>query len=173
MDLIADGIEEKLQLEAIKLGVALLFKEGGALEVQEIMHTHLTTTDSELFFKQVRLTLQQLQAWHVWNHIIILPAGESPKPPDEILIVRFLQLMCEGHYLPNQDIMREQLHNHVSFNLLDDFVNYLNALSRILCRTSTNAAIRLTATILEVIQGKQTKPLFFYAFLNPFVIRSL
>jgi hypothetical protein len=67
--------------------------------------------------------------------------------------VRFLQLMCEGHFLPNQDIMREQPNNPVSYNLLDDYVEYLNCLSRIPCRTSTTAAIRITATILEVIQG--------------------
>eukprot|EP01042_Synura_sphagnicola_P023382 gene23382-29839_t len=52
LDLIAVGIDEKLQLEAIKLGVALLFKEGGALEVQQIMNNHLNKTNSELFFKQ-------------------------------------------------------------------------------------------------------------------------
>jgi hypothetical protein len=37
--------------------------------------------------------------------------------------------------------------------LLDDFVNYLNCLSRIPCRTSSTTAIRTAATILEVIQG--------------------
>ncbi|KAJ1428063.1 hypothetical protein B484DRAFT_450044, partial [Ochromonadaceae sp. CCMP2298] len=153
LDLIADGIDESLQMEAIRLGVGLLFKEGGALEVQGIMNNHLTKTSSNLFFKQVRLTLQKLQAWHTWNEVIILGEGEEPSPPEEILIVRFLQLMCEGHYLPNQDIMREQPNNVTSYNLLDDYVNYLNCLSRIPCRTSTVAAIRLTATILEVIQG--------------------
>jgi hypothetical protein len=153
LDLIADGIDEKLQLEAIKLGVALLFKEGGALEVQQIMNTHLRTTNSELFFKQVRFTLGKLKAWHDWNGVISIEEGEDPNPPEEILVVRFLQLMCEGHYLPNQDIMREQPNNPISYNLLDDFVLYLTVLSRIPCRTSTVAGIRLSATILEVIQG--------------------
>eukprot|EP00981_Chlorochromonas_danica_P006076 scaffold1268_cov174-Ochromonas_danica.AAC.10 len=153
LDLIADGIDEKLQLEAIRLGVGLLFKEGGALEVQTLMNTHLRKTNSELFFKQVRLTLQKLKAWHEWNQIIVLGEDEEPKPPEEILIVRFLQLMCEGHYLPNQDIMREQPNNAVSYNILDDLVLYLNCLSRFPCRTSTNSAIRVAATILEVIQG--------------------
>lgn len=153
LDLIADGIDAKLQLEAVKLGVALLFKEGGALEVQTTMNSHLSKGNSECFFKQVRLTLQKLQAWHSWNQIIILEEGQEPNPPEEILIVRFLQLMCEGHFLPNQDIMREQPNNHTAFNLLEDFVNYLNCLSRLPCRTSTNVAIRLSATILEVIQG--------------------
>jgi hypothetical protein len=136
------------------LGVGLLFKEGGALEVQGIMNAHLSQTNSELFFRQVRLTLQKLQEWHEWNEFAKAegqPAGEEP--PKEILIVRFLQLMCEGHYLPNQDIMREQPNNRVSYNILDDLVNYVNYLSRIPCDTSTDAAIRLSATILEVIQG--------------------
>ncbi|RYG58826.1 hypothetical protein EON64_20895, partial [archaeon] len=153
LDLIADGIDAKLQLEAVRLGVGLLFKEGGALEVQTLMHSHLMKTNSELFFKQVRITLQKLQAWHEWNQVIVLEEGQEPKPPDEILIVRFLQLMCEGHYLANQDIMREQPNNNVSYNLLDDLVNYLNCLSRFPCRTSTTAAIRVASTILEVIQG--------------------
>jgi len=153
LDLIAFGIDEQLQLEAIKLGVGLLFKEGGAAKVQGIMNNHLVKTNSELFFKQVRQTLQKLQAWHTWNEIIILEDGDEPDPPPEILILRFLQLMCEGHYLPNQDIMREQPTNPLSFNLLDDFVNYFNCLSRLPCRTSTSAGIRLTATILEILQG--------------------
>jgi hypothetical protein len=153
LDLIADGIDDALQLEAIKLGVGLLFKEGGAMDVQSIMNNHLMMSESSLFFKQVRITIQKLQEWHTWNEIIILKEGEEPAPPDEILLLRFLQLMCEGHYLPNQDIMREQPNNPVSYNLLDDFVSYLNCLSRLPCRTSSTAAIRLSATILEVIQG--------------------
>lgn len=153
LDLIADGIDSALQLEAIRLGIALLFKEGGALRVQMLMHEHLSKTNSESFFLEVRLILQKLRAWHDWRKIIILPEGEDPSPPEEIWMIRFLQLMCEGHFKPNQDIMREQPNNAYSYNLLDDFVNYLNCLSRIPCRTSTVASIRVANTILEVIQG--------------------
>jgi hypothetical protein len=77
------------------------------------VHTHTHT--------QVRLTLQKLQAWHEWNQVVLLDYDEEPSLPDEILIVRFLQLMCEGHYLPNQDIMREQPNNAVSYNLLGEY----------------------------------------------------
>jgi hypothetical protein len=136
------------------LGVGLLFKEGGALKVQGIMNAHLSQTNSELFFRQVRLTLQALQEWHEWNEFAKAEGQPAEdEPPKEILIIRFLQLMCEGHYLPNQDIMREQPHNRVTYNILDDLVNYLNYLSRIPCQTSTDAAVRVSATILEVIQG--------------------
>ena len=153
LDLIADGIDEDLQLESIRLGVALLLKEGGALEIQKEMNEYLRKPSSEPFFKMVRLTMQKIQTWHSWHQIIILKEGEDPKPPDHLLIVRFLQLMCEGHFTPNQDIMREQPNNKVNYNLLEDFVNYLNCLSRLPCRTSTCAANRIAATILEVIQG--------------------
>ena len=153
LDLIADGIDESLQLEAIKLGVGLLFKEGGALEVQTLMNSHLRNSNSELFFKQVRLTVQKLQAWSSWNKVIILQDGAEPRPPDEVLFLRFLQLMCEGHYLPNQDILRDQPFNSRSYNVLDDFANYLDCLVRLPCRTSSVIAIRLTALILEVLQG--------------------
>jgi hypothetical protein len=153
LDLIADGIDGGLQMEAVRLGVGLLFKEGGALEVQKFMHNHLQKTQSDLFFKQVRMTLSKLQEDLTFNGQVELGEGEEPKHPPQILILRFLQLMCEGHFLPNQDIMREQPTNATSYNLLDDFVSLLNSLSRMPCRTSTMAAIRLSATILEVIQG--------------------
>jgi hypothetical protein len=153
LDLIAVGMDETLQAEAMKLCVGLLFKEGGALEVQILMWNYLSKINSELFFKQIRAILQKLIAWHRWNDVLIVPEDDDPSLPDEIIVVRFLQLMCEGHYLPNQDIMREQPNNPHSYNLLDDLVVYLNCLTRIPCRTSSTAGIRVSATILEVIQG--------------------
>lgn len=88
------------------------------------------------------------------SHISHFP-GEKPseKLPEEIILIRMLQLTCEGHYLPNQDILREQPNNAVSINLLDDFVQYLAILDQFPCKTSTTAALAVTATVLEVIQG--------------------
>ena len=153
LDLIAYGIDEGLQLEAIKLGVGLLFKEGGAIEVQSIMNAHLQKSSSDLFFKQVRVTIHKLIEWHKWKKVIILEGGAEPTFPDEVLLLRLLQLMCEGHFLPNQQIMREQPFNSTSYNLLDDFATYLDCLVRLQCRTTTVVAIRLASTILEVLQG--------------------
>lgn len=162
VDLIAVGIDSSLQLEAAKLCVGMLFKEGGAIEVQEILNTHLSTTNSEYFFRQMHLTIQKLIEWHKWHDVIQLEEGEEPNLPDELIFIRFLQLMSEGHYLPNQDIVREQPHNANKFNLLDDLVAYLGCLSRLHCRTSTNASIRVAATILEVIQGPCTESQFHF-----------
>ena len=153
LELVCVGIDSELMLEAVKLCVAMLFREGGSLAVQETIYNYLSKNDSTLFFKQLRLTMQKLISWHKWNGVIVLPEGEDPDLPDDVIVVRFMQLMCEGHYLNNQDILREQPENDTSINLLDDYVSYLNTVSRIQCRTSTDAASRVASTILEVIQG--------------------
>lgn len=51
------------------------------------------------------------------------------------------------------DITREQPTNIVSTNLLEDLCLYLTVLSRLPCRTSTEAACKVSSTILEVLQG--------------------
>lgn len=155
LDLISKGIDVALQSEALKLLVGMLFKEGGALAIQRTIHAHLSHPGSDIFFRTVRQILHNLMAWHEWNKIILLPSDsdEEPKLPDEIIIIRCLQLFCEGHYKPNQEILREQLQNNVSINLLDDFVLYLQKLDRFRCRTSTTAGLSVLSTILEVIQG--------------------
>ena len=153
LDLISIGIDEALQLECVKLCVAMLFKEGGSLDVQITMNEHLQSTNSYTFFKQMQISIQKLIDWHEWNEVITLEEGEDPDLPEEIIIIRFLQLMSEGHYQPNQDIVREQPLNEKSVNLLDYFVNYMTSLSRLRCRTSTQAGIAVANTVLEVIQG--------------------
>lgn len=162
IDMIAPGIHESVQLEAIRLAVAMLFKEGGALLVQESINAYMKTHDSNLFFKQIKVIITTLITWHNWNQVIILEDGESPNLPEEIIVIRFLQLLSEGHYLPNQEIMSAQPFNTSSTNLLIDLSLYMNTLSRIPCQTSTNAGIRVASTILEVLQGPcETNQLFF------------
>jgi hypothetical protein len=153
LDLISKGIDIALQAEALKLLVGMLFKEGGALDIQKSIHAHLARPGSDMFFRTVQGILHGQMSWHKWNGVIILDAEEEPNLPDEVIIVRCLQLMCEGHYAPNQDLMREQPNNYTSINLLDDFVNYLQCLDPIKCRTSTAAELAVTAVVLEVIQG--------------------
>ena len=153
LELIARGINPDLQAEAIKLIVAMLFKEGGAHAVQASINACLSRRGSDLFFLHIRSMLQGLISWHKWHGIVVLEDGQDPDLPPEIILVRMLQLMCEGHYKPNQDVLREQPNNTTSVNLLDDFVAYLITLDAFPCRTSTEAALAVTATVLEVIQG--------------------
>ena len=87
------------------------------------------------------------------EQVITLEEDEEPELPDMIILVRMLPLMCEGHYKPNQDIMREQPNNFTTVNLLDDFVEYLKELDGLKCRTSTAAESAVMDVVLEVIQG--------------------
>ena len=172
LDLISVGIDEGLQLECVKLCVAMLFKEGGSLDVQVTMNEHLQNTNSYTFFKQMQISIQKLIDWHEWNEVITLEEDEDPDLPEEIIIIRFLQLMSEGHYQPNQDIVRDQPLNHMSVNLLDYFVNYMTSLSRIRCRTSTQAGIAVANTVLEVIQGPCDKNQEFFV-INTELIETI
>ena len=153
LDLIASGIDEELQVESIRLMIAMLLREGGSTDVQRCANEHLRAENSFLFFSQVRSILKKLIEWHKLNNKIEVPDGGEVNLPEIIVVVRFLQLLCEGHFHPNQEIFREQPFNSQTVNLLDIFVNYVNHLSRIQSRTSTEAACRITDTIVEVLQG--------------------
>ncbi len=153
LELLGRGVDPSLQAEAIKLIVALLFKEGGAHEVQVTIFETLNKHGSDLFFAHMKAMIQDLIAWHKWHGVIILEEEEEPDLPDMIILIRMLQLMCEGHYKPNQDIMREQPNNATTVNLLDDFVEYLKVLDGIKCRTSSAAEQAVMDVVLEVIQG--------------------
>lgn len=153
LDLIAPGIDLILVNEAIKLLVAMLFQEGGNLSMQQTMHKHLADGESEFFFQQIRNTIQQLISWHDWRGIHFLAENADPDLPEEIITIRCIQLMCEGHFMDNQNIFREQPHKNVSINILDDLVAYLVCCGKFPCRTSSVAALSVSAAILEVIQG--------------------
>ncbi|KAH8096221.1 hypothetical protein JL720_3580 [Aureococcus anophagefferens] len=151
--LIAPGIDRDLSLEAIKLCIALLFREGGCKAVQKTIHDVLSD-DSELFFKAVREYMTEIKNYYLYGDPpLVEDEDEDVEIPGTCMVMRFLQLMSEGHFEPNQDIMREQPLTNI--NLLDEFVELLSILSRDKnrCRSSTKAAAQAAATILEVIQG--------------------
>jgi hypothetical protein len=157
VDLVARGIDSECQAEALKLLVGMLFKEGGALEVQKAINNHLSRPRSEYFFQHIHSMLQSLISWHKNQGIIAIHDNEEPELPRESIALRFLQLSCEGHFQANQDMLREQPLNTVSVNILDDLVQYLDTLAGIHCQTSTKACLDVCSTILEVIQGPCAK----------------
>ena len=53
LDLIAEGIEEDLKIEAINTLVALLYREGGNERVQASIFYHHDSVDSSPFFIEV------------------------------------------------------------------------------------------------------------------------
>jgi hypothetical protein len=171
LDLIAVGIHRELVIESLKLVVAMLFKEGGALTIQRTIYDHLNATHgntkSEYFFLQLRQIVTELIAWHDWNAAskkMMAQSGEvnqvassdqsEEQLPEDIIAIRMLQLMCEGHYGSNQDILREQPNNKTTVNILDDLVSYLIAIHQLTdSLTASEACVTVSSTILELIQG--------------------
>jgi hypothetical protein len=150
LDILACG-SEVLNLEAIQLCVAMLFKEGGAKEIQETIYDHLSSSRSSDIFLSVQRIILELKDWFKWNMSNDDDSNQL-NPPRLLITLRFLQLMCEGHYLNNQDIMRDQ-GKSVTVNLLADFVEFLALLSKNPNKQSMEASLELMALILEVIQG--------------------
>ncbi|KAH8083393.1 Inositol 1,4,5-trisphosphate receptor [Aureococcus anophagefferens] len=150
--LIAPGIDRELSLEGIKLCIALLFREGGNTAVQATINEVLKQ-DCEQFFKAVREYMLEIKNYYSTATRRSSRSGGGRRDPGTCMVMRFLQLMSEGHFEPNQDIMREQPLTNI--NLLDDFVELLSILSRDKhrCRSSTKAALQAASTLLEVIQG--------------------
>ena len=72
LELIAPGIDREVTVEAIKLCVALLFKEGGALAVQKTIFGHLNKGGTDYFFKQCREILTELTEHHKWGGEVTL-----------------------------------------------------------------------------------------------------
>jgi inositol 1,4,5-triphosphate receptor type 3 len=77
---------------------------------------------------------------------------DEPVTPD-MTVMQLMQLMCEGHYGPNQGIVKEQPSNEVSFNLLDRMVEIVTTFSPIKSRSSTAVISTTCELILEVLQG--------------------
>eukprot|EP00854_Cymbomonas_tetramitiformis_P005494 gene5494-6657_t len=163
LDLIAPGIDEALVLECVKCLIALLFKEGGHGETQETINTHLSGGHSELFFLLCRQWITRMTEWHKVMEDEIKQGGflsENENGEDYVheipemsILLRFLQLCSEGHFLPNQEIVREQPNNATNVNLLNDMVEHIQVLSKFQCQLNTQAGKAMTDLILEVIQG--------------------
>jgi hypothetical protein len=111
---------------------------------------------------QVKLLFSKLIEWHTND-----PSGTSSNGqlPQSIMLVKCLQLMCEGHYQPNQDALRAQtseenpaivIPNAQSENILDPMVAYLNSVSKLGTRVATAGAQAVASLVLEVLQGPCT-----------------
>ena len=163
LDAIAVGIDTDVQIAAVKLLIALLVKDGGSKPIQTSVYDYLTRNRSDLFFKQIRKACNELIDWHRWIKL----TGSDETSTEFIHFIRCLQLCSVGHFLPNQELFRNQnigtSPNTDTICLLDDFVNYLTALSKMPSRVSTTAAIKVVFMILTTIQGPCEDNQYHYA----------
>jgi len=147
LDLISKGLTIEVKDEAILLLMAMLFQEGGNQKVQTTIFKHLSSSaTSEFFFIEARDTLQRISHYHQSN-------PDAEEPPPGILLLKALQLSCEGHFLKNQDIAREQPNNEVQVNLLKTLVSTLKDVSKVNGACARGTILAVLELILEDLQG--------------------
>jgi hypothetical protein len=156
IDLVAKGLDKEVVWEATRLLVTMLFVEGGNRTVQQTMHAHFEDSSSEMFFFVIREMLAQI----VTTQKNESDGSNNEDAPKELWILALLQLSCEGHYIDNQEVLREQPKNEHTVNLLDDMVLHFQELCNLTLSTPAPAPAGLLTTtkkfaslILEVIQG--------------------
>ncbi|KAL9655967.1 hypothetical protein ABK040_007588 [Willaertia magna] len=69
------------------------------------------------------------------------------------LIMRFLQLLCEGHNTTLQNVLREQTFNNHSVDLVNECLQYTIALEKYLSMDNIDIANQAFITLTEFIQG--------------------
>lgn len=155
LDLIAVGIDQRICIQAAELLVCLLARAGGNVSCQTTVHSYLSFTDSTLFFEQVKEMIEQQVIWCQRDAESQSTSGSDGNCvlPDQIVIMKLIQLLCEGNYQANKNMMREQEGNVRFVNILGSIVEYIKLLSRMESLGCTLAAVRVINTIVFLIQG--------------------
>jgi len=156
LDLIAVGIDAELSVAALKLLVALLAKNGGNPEVQQTVFNYLSETDSTLFFEHIKDLIEQQMLWcqrEAESNNDKNDDAERIEMPDTVIVLKALHSICEGGFLRNKDLIREQNGNSRWVNLLDYLGSYADLMSRLESPVSARIGIRVLHTMLGLMQG--------------------
>jgi hypothetical protein len=130
LDVISAPVPETLVLQAFKLGIMLL--TGGNTHVQRSMWDHLNAKTSDLFFIACRKFLKSQAKKIVDNRNLRAKNIEIDEDTDKFgnHLIEFMRLTAEGHFMPMQEMLREQPNNKKSINLLHEAVEFLVAVAR-------------------------------------------
>ena len=155
LDLISVGIDTKLCVEAVKLLAALLTRHGGNPSMQRTIHHYLSSTDSTLFFEEIKDLIEQLQVWCQRETELLHDAEvtQSAYLPPEVYVLQLIYAMCDGNFLPNKHIMRNQEGNSRFVNILDSLTGFIDLLSKLEGAMCTQVAVRVMHTILGLLRG--------------------
>jgi len=168
LELLANGIDHQLMLEAIKMLLVLLFKVGGSTVIQQNIYTYLVETDSSYFFECIKEIIGTLFSWSnkfltekesadikTFTALSDNDSSETndEQPPKDILIFYLLQLFCEGLYMPFKHLAREQENNTRQVNVLDSLAEYATLLSRVDNHASHIVSVAVLKTISKLLQG--------------------
>jgi len=174
LDLISIGIPLNLCVEAMRLLVALMLRDGGNAGVQHNIHTYLFEMESTFFFEQLKEMIESISIWatkecevdtiqqaNASKIVKKMSQGEADDEvdfkvadfPPEYIVFKLLQLMCEGNNLTLKNLIREQDENARVVGVIECLCSLMDLLSRFQCRLATRLLIIVIKTVRKLMQG--------------------
>lgn len=153
IDLINDADSAELFQQTLLLGIALL--DDGNEQTQASLCERLTEGDSTGFFERLSLEMADCKLDVSLAHGTTPPVADTARHETMILLLRFLQLLCENHNATLQNLVREQPENKRSFNLVLQTIQYLDHYGLALHINSHNVKgiVQCLQTLTEYCQG--------------------
>jgi hypothetical protein len=176
MDLIAIGIDYSLAIDAMKLLTVLLLRSGGCPEIQTSIHTYLKNLDSVLFFEYIKDSVDSVYHWveedfdrthssggdeeenedrghGSESERSASSASVADKQKPNLIVFFFLQLICEGEFAGNKNIVREQSKNSHVVPIFESLSSLIDYLSRHCTRKCWKISITVLRTMLKLMSG--------------------
>lgn len=157
LDLISVGIDQPLCIQAVMLLVCLLSRSGGNLACQKKVYQYITKHDSTLFFEEVKELIEQQILWCQHDadskDDTELDNASSADLPEQCVVLKMISLLCEGNFMPNKNVLREQDGNMRFVNILGCLVEYMKVVSRSETANCTNVGIRAVKCVSALLQG--------------------
>ena len=148
IDLMMTNKSNKINQEAMKLGIALL--ENGNRQIQESFFKRFQELETSDFFGNASSMIQMARL-----HITVQSDTESEVMERARNMFRLLQLLCEHHHTGLQNFVRHQHDNNVTYNLVQETLVFLDfyGLSLYICETNVGSIIQALETLTEFCQG--------------------
>eukprot|EP00760_Papus_ankaliazontas_P021155 PhM_4_TR18648/c0_g1_i2/m.23143 len=150
-----EHIDPNVYQAAMFLGIRLL--TGGNENVQTVIYHVFLGSVSETFFVRVRQRLQAVQAILRSARRIQADLEEHQYLRDRLTeaqdLMRFLQLLCEGHNTELQEYIRDQPDNLICVNLVREVSTFLRYLFKTLESAVLDLVFQGIETLKEACQG--------------------
>ncbi|EFC36702.1 inositol 1,4,5-triphosphate receptor [Naegleria gruberi] len=136
----------------LELGISTL--DGGNIENQQLYNRLLRSGNYENFFVSIKNKIKQsiLEEKEMRKRGATKLTTELTSYAWEVL--RFLQLLCEGHNLENQQMLQDQSSfNRMSIDLVSECIEYVIHLFKYLSASNIDKVIQAFNSLNEFVQG--------------------
>ncbi|CUG92420.1 transmembrane protein, putative [Bodo saltans] len=139
------------------LHTAIAILDGGNRPMQQTMYDSIVERCDEQIFLHLRDIFSSTRETLV-TYVKILKRAADPRDTVDNLgnvtkLLRYTQLLCEGHFRENQEYLRVQPLNVVSVNVIEAMCDALDMVSRCIDFRTVSFATQLVVTLIEVLQG--------------------